>query len=73
LPEESDQNGFIVRGYSTGPDPFWVTLQPWRAFTTVEVVTMDEVTTGGKLAPESNGAVQFIAAPLHMLTFWFHN
>ena len=40
---------------------------------TVEVATLDEAPTGGKLATESNGAVRFKAAPHRILTFWFHD
>ncbi len=73
LPEEAERSGMIVRGHSTGGEPLWITLEPWRAFATVEVVTLDEAPTGGKLAPESNGAVRFKAAPHRILTFWFHD
>ncbi len=72
-PEESDRQGVIVRGYNTGSEPIWVTLTPWRSFAAVEVVTMDEVPTGGKLALESTGAVRFRMGPHRILTFWFHD
>jgi hypothetical protein len=73
LPEDSDRNGMIVRGHNVGGESNWVTLTPWRPFATVEVVTVDEAPTGGKLAPESNGAVRFRVGPHRVLTFWFHD
>ncbi len=73
LPEDADRSGMIVRGYNTTGEPIWVTLTPWRPFATVEVVTLDEAPTGGKLAAESHGAVRFKAAPHRILTFWFHD
>jgi Glycosyl hydrolases family 38 N-terminal domain len=73
LPEDADRSGMIVRGWNVGEEPLWVTLTPWRPFATVDVVTLDEAPTGGKLATESNGAVRFKAAPHRILTFWFHD
>ncbi len=73
LPEEADRTGIIVRGWNVGETPLWIVLTPWRTFSTVEVVTLDESPTGGKLAPEPNGAVRFKAAPHRILTFWFHD
>jgi hypothetical protein len=73
LPEDSDRNGMIVRGYNVGGEPNWIMLTPWRPFASVEVVTVDEAPTGGKLAPESNGAVRFRVGPHRVLTFWFHD
>ncbi len=73
LPDESQRQGFIVRGQNTGDEPVWVTLTVWRPFAGVEPMTMDESPTGGQLAPESNGAVIFRAAPHRILTFWFHD
>ena len=40
---------------------------------TVDVVTMDEVPTGGKLPPDEQGTIRFKAAPHQILTFWFHD
>jgi len=71
LPEDGD--GLIVRGENITDSDVWVTLTPWRAYPFVEVVTMDEVPTGGQLAPESNGAIRFKAGPHRILTFWFHD
>ena len=73
LPEEAERNGVIVRGYNTTGGDLWVTLTPWRRFGIVEVVTMDEVSTGGKLPPDEQGAIRFKAAPHQILTFWFHD
>jgi hypothetical protein len=73
LPEDADRSGMIVRGCNTTDEPIWITLTPWRPFATIEVVTLDEAPTGGKLAVESNGAVRFKAAPHRILTFWFHD
>lgn len=73
LPEEADRSGVVVRGLNYGDSDLWVTVTPWRPFTSVDIVTLDEVPTGGQLAPESNGAVQFRAAPHRILTLWFHD
>ncbi len=73
LPEDSDRIGMIVRGRNITDEPLWVTLTPWRAFSMVDVVTLNEEPTGGKLAVEANGAIQFKAAPHRILTFWFHD
>lgn len=73
LPVDSDRAGMIVRGRNTTDEPLWVTLTPWRPFATVDVVTLDEEPTGGKLAVEADGAIQFKAAPHRLLTFWFHD
>ncbi len=75
LPEEPERSGMIVRGQNTTAESLYVTLTPWRAFSTVEVVTLDEVPTGGQLAPDpdQNGAITFRAAPYRILTFWFHD
>jgi hypothetical protein len=73
LPEEAERSGVVVRGLNYGDNDLWVTVVPWRPFTNVEIVTLDEVPTGGQLAPESNGAVQFRAAPRRILTLWFHD
>jgi hypothetical protein len=72
-PEEAERSGMIVRGYNVGGEPLWVTLTPWRPFAAVEVMTIDESPTGGKLVAESNGAVYFKAGPHRILTFWFHD
>jgi hypothetical protein len=75
LPEEPERSGVIVRGQNTTAESLHVTLTPWRAFSTVEVVTLDEAPTGGQLAPnpDQNGAITFRAAPYRILTFWFHD
>ncbi|MEP7288650.1 MAG: glycosyl hydrolase-related protein [Chloroflexota bacterium] len=73
LPEDADRGGMIVRGTNQNSEAVWVTLTPWRPFATVEVVTLDESPTGGKLAPESEGAVRFYARPHGILTLWFHD
>jgi hypothetical protein len=73
LPEDND--GLIVRGENVTDSDVWVTLTPFRAYPHVEVVTMDEVPTGGVLAPdaESNGAVRLKAGPHRIITLWFHD
>jgi hypothetical protein len=73
LPEEAERTGVVVRGLNKGDSDLWVTVTPWRPFAYVEIVTLDEAPTGGHLAPESNGAVQFRAAPRRILSFWFHD
>ncbi|MCC7449217.1 MAG: hypothetical protein IT324_17490 [Anaerolineae bacterium] len=73
LPDDSDRAGMIVRGHNTTDEPLWVTLTPWRSFAAVDVVTLDEEPTGGKLAVEADGSIQFKAAPHRLLTFWFHD
>jgi len=73
LPEDSERTGMIVRGYNTTDESLWVTLTPWRPFARVDVVTLDEEPTGGKLAVEADGSIQFKAAPHRLLTFWFHD
>lgn len=73
LPHDSERSGMIVRGYNVSSEPLWVTLTPWRAFSSVDVVTLDETPTGGRLAIERSGAIQFKAAPFRLLTFWFHD
>ncbi len=73
LPEEADRQGMIVRGWNFSDQDVWVTLTPWREFAVVEVVSLDEVPTGGKLATENAGAVRFRAEPKRILTFWFHD
>lgn len=73
FPHDAERSGMVVRGYNTSSEPIWVTLTPWRAFVTVDVVTLDEIPTGGRLAVEPNGAIQFKAAPYRLLTFWFHD
>ena len=73
LPEDPDCTGLVVRGHNVSDEDIWVTLTPWRAYSIIDVVTMNEEPTGGRLAPESNGAVQFRAAPHRILTFWFHD
>lgn len=73
LPEDMEREGMIVRGWNRTEQDTWVTLTPWRAFGVVEVVSLDEVPSGGKLVPEDGGAVRFRAEPKHILTFWFHD
>lgn len=73
LPEHPEREGLIVRGYNVSDEDVWITLTPWRPYKTIDVVTMDEEPTGGRLAQESNGAVQFKAAPHRILTCWFHD
>jgi hypothetical protein len=73
LPHDAERSGMIVRGYNTSDEPVWITLTPWRAFVTVDVVTLDESPTGGRLVVEPDGAIQFRAAPYRLLTFWFHD
>ncbi|HLY27535.1 MAG TPA: glycosyl hydrolase-related protein, partial [Aggregatilineales bacterium] len=73
LPEDVERQGLIVRGWNRTDQDTWVTLTPWRAFGVVEVVSLDEVPSGGKLTPEDGGAVRFRAEPKHILTLWFHD
>jgi hypothetical protein len=73
LPEDPEHEGLIVRGHNIGDEDIWVTLTPWRPYEIIDVVTMNEEPTGGRLAQESNGAVRFKAAPHRILTLWFHD
>ena len=73
LPEDPEREGLLVRGYNNSDEDVWVTLTPWRAYEIIDVVTMAEEPTGGRLAQESNGAIRFKAALHRILTFWFHD
>ena len=72
LPADAQANGLIVRGYNASDDAVTVTLTPWRPFRYVDVVYIDESTSGGRLATEIDGAIEFKAAAHRILTFWFH-
>jgi alpha-mannosidase len=67
LPETG--SGLIVRGYNTSTEEIEVRLTPFRAFAVCDVVRIDETSTGGRLALESDGSFSFFAAPHRILTF----
>ncbi len=73
LPNDTARSGLIVRGCNLSGDDVRVTLTPWRPFAYVDVLQLDESETGGRLAAEPDGAVEFKAAAHRILTFWFHD
>jgi len=73
LPEDAERGGFILRGFNYSAQEILVRLTPIRRFAQCEVCQLDESQTGGKLAVEASGAVEFYAAPGNLLTFWFHD
>jgi hypothetical protein len=73
LPEDETRGGFIVRGYNITGDSQMVSLTPWRPFSLVDVIRLDESETGGRLALDADGSISFRAAPHRILTFWFHD
>ena len=73
MPDDPARGGCIVRGYNITDSDQAVTLKPWRTFALVDVIRLDEVETGGRLALDSDGSISFRAAPHRILTFWFHD
>jgi hypothetical protein len=73
LPEETDRQGLIVRGFNNSDADVMVTLLPFRRFGVIDVVMLDESLTEGKLAVSSDNSFSFRATPHHLLTFWLHD
>jgi hypothetical protein len=74
LPEDADRGGLIVRGSNRSEDTLHVTITPFRAFRHCDVVTLDEVPTGGIMGIDpASGAFRFKATPHRLLTFWLHD
>ncbi len=73
LPDDPERGGLIARGWNGGETTQRVLLSPWHTFAGVDVLRLDESPTGGKLAIEADGSIDFRAAPHRLLSFWFHD
>ncbi|MCB9435848.1 MAG: hypothetical protein H6673_02510 [Anaerolineales bacterium] len=71
-PREDGAVGVIVRGVNLSDERIEVTLRLWRRFEHCAVVRLDERPTGGTLPIETDGTIQFMAAPSRLLTLWLY-